>query len=114
VVPNAFFPLIRMLRNHRGNLLAFADELDVSLAALASEHHVKVDVVRDVLLLLQPRTTTQWQDEAALRRQLGERFYPQQTAVAALTDCPIRASSVTENVNSRLENFFFLRRHPSS
>jgi hypothetical protein len=109
--PHRLDPVIRMLRNHRENLLAFADELDLSLAELASEYHVKVEVVREVLLLLEPRTTKQWQDEAALRRQLGERFYPIQTAVAALTQRTVRASSVIENINSRLRNYFFLRRH---
>jgi Arc/MetJ-type ribon-helix-helix transcriptional regulator len=109
--PHRLDPVIRMLRNHRENLLAFADELDVSLVALASEYHVKVEVVREVLLLLQPRTTKQWQDEAALRCQLGERFYAIQIAVAALADRIVRASSVIENINSRLRSYFFLRRH---
>ena len=104
-------PVIRSLRNQRDDLLAFAEELDLSLAALAAEHHVPLDAVRDVLLLLAPRTAHQWQAEAALRRRLGERFHAVRTAVATLADQTVRASSVVENINSRLRNYFFLRRH---
>ena len=106
-------PVIRALRNQRDDLLAFAAELDRSLTALAEEHRVPVAVVREVLALLTPRTTHQWQAEAALRRQLGQRFHTLRTAVAALADYTVRASSVVENINSRLRNYFFLRRHLS-
>jgi hypothetical protein len=104
-------PVIRALRNQRDDLLAFAEELDLSLAAVAAEHHVPVDVMRDVLLLLAPCTTQQWQAEAALRRRLGERFHAVRTAVAAIAERTVRASSVVENINSRLRSYFFLRRH---
>lgn len=106
-------PVIRALRHQRDDLLAFAEELDLSLTALAAEHQVSVEVVREVLALLAPHTTKHWQAEAALRRQLGERFHAIRTAVAVLADHTIRASSVVENINSRLRNYFFLRRHLS-
>lgn len=106
-------PVIRALRHQRDDLLAFAEELDHSLTALAAEHQVSVEVVREVLTLRAPHTTKHWQAEAALRRQLGERFHALRTAVAALADHTIRASSVVENINSRLRNYFFLRRHLS-
>ena len=106
-------PVIRALRHQRDDLLAFAEELDLSLTALAAEHQVSVEVIREVLALLAPHTTKHWQAEAALRRQLGERFHAIRTAVAALADHTVRASSVVENINSRLRNYFFLRRHLS-
>jgi hypothetical protein len=108
--PHRFTPVISSLRNQRDDLLAFVAELDQSLAALAAEHQVAVDEVRDVLQLLAPTTTKQWQAEAALRKRLGERFYAIRTAVEALADHTVRASSVIENINSRLRNYFFLRR----
>lgn len=111
--PHRLTPVIRTLRNQRDDLLAFAAELDLSLAELATEHHVSVAVVRDVLMLLTPRTTPQWQAEAALRRRLGDRFHAIQTAVAHLAYHTVLASSVVENINSRLRNYFFLRRHLS-
>jgi hypothetical protein len=107
-------PVIRTLRNQRDELLAFAEELDRSLRALAAEHQVSVEVVREVLALLTPRTTKQWQAEIALRRQLGERFHAIRTAVATRADHTIRASSVVENINSRLRSYFFLRRQLGS
>ena len=39
------------------------------------------------------------------------RFYPVSVAVAELAEHTVRASSVIENLNSRLRNYFFLRRH---
>jgi hypothetical protein len=107
-------PMIRTLRNQRDDLLAFAEELDRSLTALAAEHQVSVEVTREVLALLTPRTVPQWQAEAALRRQLGERFHTIRAAVVTLADHTIRASSVVENINSRLRNYFFLRRQLGS
>src|SRR5207302_6948184 len=49
--------------------------------------------------------------EAALQQQLRGRFYEVSQAVAAVAWDTVRASSVVENVNSRLRNYFFLRRH---
>lgn len=46
-----------------------------------------------------------------MRQQSRGRFYPLRAAVAALARNTVRASSVVENVNSRLRNYFFLRRH---
>ena len=50
-----------------------------------------------------------WQQEHRLRQQLGSRFEPLQTALTQLTHATTRASSVVENLNSRLRNYFFLR-----
>ena len=47
----------------------------------------------------------------ALRSQLGSRFFAVGEAVADLARRTVRASSVIENLNSRLRNYFFLRRH---
>jgi hypothetical protein len=42
---------------------------------------------------------------------LGGRFYELSQAVAAVARGTVRASSVVENLNSRLRNYVFLRRH---
>ena len=55
-----------------------------------------------------------WAEEAALRNQLQSRFHAVQLAVAALADETVRASSLVENLNSRLRSYFFLRRHLGS
>jgi hypothetical protein len=48
---------------------------------------------------------------AVLRQQLRGRFYELSEAVAAVVRCTVRASSVVENLNSRLRNYLFRRRH---
>src|SRR5438874_1475126 len=52
-----------------------------------------------------------WPPEAVLRQQLGGRFHDLSEAVAAVARSTVRASSVVENLNSRLRSYFFLRRH---
>src|SRR5581483_5315815 len=48
--------------------------------------------------------------EAALRQALRGRCHAVQEAVATVATRVVRASSVVENLNSRLRNYFFLRR----
>src|SRR5205814_7037831 len=51
------------------------------------------------------------QCESAIRAQLHSRFYEvQQLVRRAMANTP-HASSMVENFNSRLRNYFFLRRH---
>ena len=111
--PHRIAPVVRLLQNQRDDLLAFAAELDQQLTALAHEYQVAPAVVRKLLLLqaLDPNTPARWQQEADLRRQLGNRFFPLHEAVMTLADQVVRASSVIENLNSRLRCYFFLRRH---
>jgi hypothetical protein len=105
-------PLCQFLENHRDQLLAFAEQLDRDLAALAADFQVAVDSVRDLLRLqtLSSASPRRWQHEAELRKLLRERFHPLQEAVRELADRTVRASSAVENLNSRLRNYFFLRR----
>lgn len=102
-----------MLKNQRDELLAFAAELDRQLAALARDYEVAPTVVRELLLLgsLDPKTMTRWQREDELHSRLGTRFFALHDAVMSVADETVRASSVIENINSRLRNYFFLRRH---
>ena len=64
--------------------------------------------LRDPLDLRDPR---RWQQDAALHRQLRGRYYPLSAAVDDVARHTVRASSVIENLNSRLRSYFFLRRH---
>ena len=45
-----------------------------------------------------------------MRAKLGAKFLPLQQAVRAVMNDTTRASSLVENLNSRLRNHFFLRR----
>jgi hypothetical protein len=84
--PHRIGPVVRALRNQRDDLLAFAAVLD-------------------------PRVPARWQRDAELHRRLGNRYWLLREAVAAVAAQTVRASSVIENVNSRLRSYFFLRRH---
>jgi hypothetical protein len=103
----------RLLENNREDLLAFAVQLDHDLERLAEEFQVPVAWVRDLLQIqfLDARSTRRWQQEAVLRQGLRDRFYPLSVAITDLAQHTVRASSVIENLNSRLRNYFFLRRH---
>ena len=51
-----------------------------------------------------------WQRDVELHKQLGAKYYALSVAVAEIRGRVVRASSVIENVNSRLRSYFFLRR----
>jgi len=106
-------PVCTFLDNHRDALLAFAQQLDHDLAALAADFQVPVATVRDLLYLqaLSYHHSRRWQQEADLRQRLRDRFHALNEAVRAVADRTVRASSMVENLNSRLRNYFTLRRH---
>lgn len=111
--PHRIRPVRTLLANQREALLAFAAGLDEELSALAREFAVPVATVRAVLQTQAlPATRPQrWQQEGVLWRQLGQRYQPLREAVATVASGVVRASSVIENLNSRLRSYFFLRRH---
>ena len=118
------YPTIRKLRKALHNqrvgeaipaeyqLLAFAGVLDRKLADIATAFELPLQAVRDVCLLHRkyPTSNTYWQRWNQLQNQLSVKFYDvMQSMDAALKQTP-RASSMVENLNSRLRNYFFLRR----
>jgi hypothetical protein len=114
--PHRLGPVCSLLSNHRDQLLAFADQLERDLVHLAADFQVPLGVVRALLELevLDPRQPQRWHQEAALRQRLRHRFYLLQEAVHDLAQQVVLASSVIENLNSRLRSYFFLRRHLGS
>jgi hypothetical protein len=111
--PHRIGPVVRALTNQRDDLLAFASQLDRDLEVLAAEFQVAVETARAVLNveLLGPDDPSRWRREDALRSQLGSRFFSLSVAVTEVARQTVRASSLVENLNSRLRNYFFLRRH---
>ena len=110
------YPTIRKLgkalHNQRDQLLAFAGVLDQKLAAIAASFELPLQEVRDVCLLHRkpPTSNAYWERWNQLHTQLSAKFYDVMQAVSeALKQTP-RASSLVENLNSRLRNYFFLRR----
>jgi hypothetical protein len=110
--PHRIDPVCTLLTNQREHLLAFAAQLEQDLTALATEFQVSLDTVREVLDVqkLDGRRPQRWRREEALRKKLGGLFWHLNTAVQELAKKVVRASSVIENLNSRLRNYFFLRR----
>ena len=106
-------PICRQLENQRTELLAFAQVLDRELEQLGQEFQVPPELLRQLLGVLarDQRDPRRWTEEAAIRKRLRGRFYEVQAAVAALSQGTVRASSLVENLNSRLRSYFFLRRH---
>jgi hypothetical protein len=111
--PHRIGPVIRALSNQRDQLLAFAAQLDQDLAALAVQFQLPVATLREVCNMeaLDLDSPTRWPCEAALRERLGDCFFAVSVLVAELVNRTTRASSVIENLNSRLRGYFFLRRH---
>jgi hypothetical protein len=114
--PHRLNPVCTLLQNHRDQLLAFALQLDEDLAQLAAEFEVPVAVVREMLDVqkLAQRSAQRWPREGALRDQLRSRFDSLDQRVRALSEQVVRASSIIENINGRLRNYFFLRREIGS
>ena len=111
--PHRIGPVVRALNNQRDQLLAFAVQLDQDLAALAVQFQLPPATLREVFNIeaLDEDSAARWPREAALRERLGRRFFEIRVVAAQLVEDTTRASSVIENLNSRLRNYFFLRRH---
>jgi len=111
--PRHIRPLRVALRNQRDTLLAFAGVLDTKLIAIAQAHAIAEPVVREACLLhrLPSTSAAYWQGWNQLRAKLGSKFHTLFEAVSqAMAQTP-RSSSLVENLNSRLRNYFTLRRH---
>lgn len=110
------YPTIRKLRkalhNQRDQLLAFAGILDRKLATIATRFELPLQAVRKVCLLHRKHKTsnTYWEQWNQLHSQLSTKFYELMAAVSEALKTTPRASSMVENLNSRLRNYFFLRR----
>jgi hypothetical protein len=106
-------PVRIALRNQRDDLLAFAGVLDKKLADIAQTLEISQPLVREACVLhrLPTTSTAYWWGWNRLRAEMGSKFRAVCEAVRqAMTRTP-RSSSLVENLNSRLRNYFTLRRH---
>jgi hypothetical protein len=110
------YPTVRKLRkalhNQCDQLLAFAGVLDQKLAKIAEHFELPFQSICDVCLLHRKRKTSHayWERWNQLHSELSEKFYGVMEAVGKALKQTDRASSLVENLNSRLRNDFFLRR----
>lgn len=110
--PHRLAPVCQMLANHKAELLAFVEELDRDIGRLAAWARVPAEVVREMVAVQEmPQSSAQrWKRDRVLHQQLGERYHELSAMAESLRGSVVRASSVVENVNSRLRNYFFLRK----
>jgi hypothetical protein len=111
--PHKIRPVRCLLENQRDHLLAFAKQLDEDLQGLTEEFAVPAAVVEETrqVLSLPANHAERWQREKLLWQRWGSRYGLLREAVTATLGRVVRASSVIENLNSRLRSYFFLRRH---
>lgn len=101
------------LKNQRDVLLGFVSELEKQFIDISQQLDVPIHFVHAVceLQALNQEDSPYWVQKATLQKKLGHNFFPIYQAVQeSLANTP-RASSLVENLNSRLRNYFFLRRH---
>jgi hypothetical protein len=110
--PHRLGPVMRALQQQRDDLLAFVAVQEDQFAVLAERFAVPPSLVQQVgqLQALDPNTPAYWQAEGRLRQKLQAKFPTVQRAVQEVIRQTPRASSIIENLNSRLRNYFFLRR----
>jgi hypothetical protein len=110
--PQRIRSLVRLLRNQRTVLLAFVEVLQEKLAQVARQFGVPWTTVQALweIEALDPQSDLYWQRTAPWQTILKDRWYPiHQAVLEAMAQTP-RASSLVENLNSRLRGYFFLRR----
>lgn len=109
-------PIRVLLENHRDELLAFAEKLDEDLTRVAARYEVRVEWVREALAVQQmdEGRSRRWQGEQELWSRLGGKYAGIRKEVQEIASRVVRASSVIENLNSRLRNYFFLRKQLGS
>lgn len=110
--PQRLKPLLRQLRNQRTVLLAFVPVLQKKLAQVAQRWAVPLTTVQALCETeaLDPQSDLYWQRTASWQTLLKDQWYPiHQAVLEAMAQTP-RASSLVENLNSRLRGYFFLRR----
>jgi hypothetical protein len=105
-------PVRKYLENHKENLLEFVPLMQRDFERIAEEFETHVENVLSVCRLrgMSLSSNDRWEQHNALRSLLGRNFYPIENAVVKVLDNTVRASSMVENLNSRLRNHFTLRK----
>jgi hypothetical protein len=111
--PHRLGPIYRRLTNRRDDLLAFARALDEGLGQMAVAWGVAPACLRRLLhaRCRDESDPRRWAEESAVRPPLRGWHDAACRAIDALAAGTVRASSLVENLNSRLRTYFTLRRH---
>jgi hypothetical protein len=100
------------LQRQKEQLLGFATRLDNDMEKISLQHKQPIEFVQRASTLQGKSTLSScyWQEYASLQSCLGEAFRAVMEDVAYWREHFHRASSLVENLNSRLRQYFFLRR----
>jgi hypothetical protein len=100
------------LSNQGPHLLAFSEILDQKLEKIAQGFKTELYLVRSVCLLTKQETSNvdYWQEWNRLHHLLPNKLHLIFEAVSEAMETTPRTSSLVENLNSRLRNYFFLRK----
>jgi len=104
--------LAAYLENQLDDLLRFAQMLAQKLQSLAHDLKLSPQSINELYLLqaISFSDPKRWEKEHQLRQKLKSCFYIAQEEIQCILKETVRASSVVENLNSRLRNYFFLRK----
>lgn len=104
--------LATYFENQLEDLMRFVPLISKGLKALASKLKVHPQFIDELYLLqtLSFSNPQRWQKENELRQKLKTNFLPAIEGIEKIVKEIVRASSIAENLNSRLRNYFFLRK----
>ena len=107
--------LRKALKNLSDDLLGFAQVLDEKLDRISQRLKIPLYLVRQMCLFFrkQPTSNAYWQVGNQLHQKSGQFHHLYETVQEVIRQTP-RASSLVENLNSRLRNYFFLRKQLGS
>ena len=105
-------PVRKYLESHKDDLLEFVPLMEKRLEKIAKEFEISLESVLAVYRSkgLPSSSNRRWEQHEALRNLLGRNFYAIEAAVVEALGAVVRASSLVENLNSRLRNCFTLRK----
>ncbi|WP_261892588.1 hypothetical protein [Acaryochloris marina] len=105
--------LRKALKNQRDDLLAFAKVFDDKLAEIAQRFETPLFLVRQMVRFFRKQATSEayWRSWGDLHQMLSWKFFQLHEAIQDAMKQTPRASSLVENLNSRLRNYFTLRKH---
>jgi len=104
--------MITKLKNQRDDLLRFVLRNDIKLAAVAESLEIEVSALGELYELqgIPYENKHRWDREQKLRKKIGPRFHLAVAQINTIMEDTVRASSIVENINSRLRSYFFLRK----
>lgn len=104
--------IIYKLKKQRDDLLRFALRIDSEIALIAKNLNIEESLIRELFELqgIPYENNHHWVQKQKLREKIGQHFHLAIPQVNRIMEETVRASSIVENVNSRLRTYFFLRK----